>query len=115
MQIKTLKVKPIPIDQLTHDDIHKHGMTTNRCAVINLKGNTINVPAEGGTFDVSLFDINEGDRIDAKLYIYDRKPGGNNYFTVNGPCLVLKPGSNGEACVKFVQWGVAISFHLANC
>ncbi|AYV76107.1 MAG: hypothetical protein Terrestrivirus4_155 [Terrestrivirus sp.] len=115
MQINTLKVQPIPVDELTHDDIHKYGITTDRCAVINLKGNTLSVPAEGGTFDISLFDIHEGDRIDAKLYIYDRKPGSGHYFTVTGPSLILKPGSDGEAHVKFVQWGIAISFHLANC
>jgi hypothetical protein len=113
MQIQTLIINPIPIDELTHDDIHKYKITEDRCAIIQLKDKIINVPAEGGTFDVSTFDVNEGDRINAKLYIYDRNPGSNNYFTVIGSPLLLK--HNGESHVKFVQWGPAISFSLTNC
>ena len=116
LQVKTLIIDPIPIDK-----------NNNRCpfymmnvasAKILLSNNTIlNIPKNGGTFDISHLDIFAGRTLECKLYIYERQPndpkyGDNCYFHVKSEPIRI---TFGVARMQFKQVGIGgLYFCLVN-
>ena len=116
IKIKYLIVDPIRVDELSEYD-KKHNITDAASAIIKLpNGTTLNVPKEGGKFDISGCGLHEGRNLYSKLYIYDRQPnhpkyGNGCYFSVESQNIKAKEGI---ARVYYQQKSPLICFSMLN-